>query len=160
MIKLLFLQCRTRSCLWLNFLFLSVSKKNSCRRMVGSIEPRKNHEVLYKAYSVLASEKRLEGMPEIIIVGGEYRCENFRDAVRLDPKIKGKIKISASVCAVFPPYKTISQLFVIHSKYLRNSSRSGQDTEMPAGLRNAYAYSDSRLRRMERGANLIKEQTL
>ncbi len=60
---------------------------------VGSIEPRKNHEVLYKAYSVLASEKRLEGMPEIIIVGGEYRCENFRDAVRLDPKIKGKIKI-------------------------------------------------------------------
>ncbi len=60
---------------------------------VGSIEPRKNHEVLYKAYSILADLGELEQMPQIVIVGGEYRCENFRNALLIDPKIKGKIKI-------------------------------------------------------------------
>lgn len=60
---------------------------------VGSVEPRKNHDVLYKAYSILADRNELENIPQIIIVGGEYRCENFRDAIQVDPKIKNKIKI-------------------------------------------------------------------
>lgn len=60
---------------------------------VGSIEPRKNHEILYKAYSILADQGELDQVPQIVIVGGEYQCENFRNALSVDPKIKGKIKI-------------------------------------------------------------------
>lgn len=60
---------------------------------VGSVDAKKNQQILYKAYSILADRKRIDTIPELFIIGGEYGCPNLVDAIKLDPKIKGKIRI-------------------------------------------------------------------
>ncbi len=57
---------------------------------VGSIEPRKNHDTLYRAY-LYALENSLE-MPQLVICGKPMsRTANLMETLARDPRIQGKI---------------------------------------------------------------------
>ena len=57
---------------------------------VGSIEPRKNHDTLYRAY-LYALESSLE-MPQLVICGKPmWRTDNIMEALRRDPRVQGRI---------------------------------------------------------------------
>lgn len=58
---------------------------------VGSIEPRKNHDTLYRAYLYALEEGRLN-VPQLVICGKPlWRAENFMEAIQRDPRVNGKI---------------------------------------------------------------------
>lgn len=58
---------------------------------VGSIEPRKNHDTLYRAYLYALEEGRLN-VPQLVICGKPlWRAENFMEAIQRDPRVRGKI---------------------------------------------------------------------
>ncbi|WP_343551223.1 glycosyltransferase [Pantoea sp.] len=58
---------------------------------VGSIEARKNHDVLYKAYAIL-NEKKSGNIPKLIIIGRpSYRSEELVDNIKRDPRVKDSI---------------------------------------------------------------------
>jgi glycosyltransferase involved in cell wall biosynthesis len=59
---------------------------------VGTIEPRKNHETLYKAYLMLLSESDRDRIPTLVIVGKRgWKFDDFLTAFENDDRIKGKI---------------------------------------------------------------------
>lgn len=59
---------------------------------VGSIEPRKNHETLYRAY-LLAQELTDKELPQLIMSGktGEWCIGDFCDSLDRDPRVKNNI---------------------------------------------------------------------
>lgn len=58
---------------------------------VGSIEPRKNYETLYRAY-LLAAELAGHELPQLIICGQPaWRSENFVDTLDRDPRLKNNV---------------------------------------------------------------------
>lgn len=58
---------------------------------VGSIEPRKNHETLYRAY-LMALELESERTPQMIFVGKPmWRADNMIDTIQRHPKLKGRL---------------------------------------------------------------------
>lgn len=58
---------------------------------VSTIERRKNHEVLYKAYTRLI-DNNVEGLPLLVFVGMPgWGMNDFITDLSLDPRIKGKI---------------------------------------------------------------------
>ena len=58
---------------------------------VGSIEPRKNHDTLYRAY-VLALQKEPKNLPQLIICGKPmWRADDLVDTIERDPRLKGKV---------------------------------------------------------------------
>lgn len=60
---------------------------------VGSLEPRKNHESLYKAY-LMALESDPQNVPQLVIVGKPmWRNEDLVNYISRDPRVKGKIVI-------------------------------------------------------------------
>ena len=58
---------------------------------VGSIEPRKNYDTLYKAYTILLDKYNRKDIPQLVIVGGAYQGSNILDCIKIDPRIKDKI---------------------------------------------------------------------
>jgi glycosyltransferase involved in cell wall biosynthesis len=61
---------------------------------VGTIEPRKNHEMLYKAYLLMISKGMGGEMPMLVIVGKRgWKFDDFLNAFDTDERIKGKILI-------------------------------------------------------------------
>jgi len=62
---------------------------------VGTIEVRKNHDVLYKAMAKLA-ESGFEPLPQIVFVGRPgWRTEDLIDSIKRDPRIGNNIVITA-----------------------------------------------------------------
>lgn len=60
---------------------------------VGTLEPRKNHETLYKAY-LLALEEDPDNTPQLVIVGRPaHRVSNLIDKIERNPKVQGRIII-------------------------------------------------------------------
>lgn len=58
---------------------------------VGSIEPRKNHDTLYRAY-VLALEMAPDTLPQLVICGKPmWRADDLVDTIDRDPRIKGRV---------------------------------------------------------------------
>ena len=60
---------------------------------VGSIDIKKNYDVLYKAYSVFNQRGILEKCPQLIIVGGKINGKKTSDNIELTPRVKDKIII-------------------------------------------------------------------
>lgn len=60
---------------------------------VGTIEPRKNHEMLYKAYLILR-KRGFANLPQLVIVGKPgWKTEDFRAILEADDRIKGRILV-------------------------------------------------------------------
>jgi glycosyltransferase involved in cell wall biosynthesis len=58
---------------------------------VGSIEPRKNHDTVYKAY-LLAQELNPTGLPQLFICGRPmWRVDDIVDTIDRDPRLAGKV---------------------------------------------------------------------
>lgn len=60
---------------------------------VGSIEPRKNYDTLYKAYTILIDKYDRKTIPQLVIVGGAYQGNVILNCIKVDPRIKDKIII-------------------------------------------------------------------
>jgi glycosyltransferase involved in cell wall biosynthesis len=61
---------------------------------VGTIEPRKNHETLYKAYLMMLSKDPSVDLPMLIIVGKKgWKSDDFLGVFELDKRITNKIII-------------------------------------------------------------------
>jgi glycosyltransferase involved in cell wall biosynthesis len=57
---------------------------------VSTIERRKNHEVIYRAYHLLAAMGRSESLPKVVFVGMYgWGVEDLMGDIRLDPMTKG-----------------------------------------------------------------------
>ncbi|MDI1296263.1 MAG: glycosyltransferase family 1 protein [bacterium] len=61
---------------------------------VGTIERRKNHEVLYRAYHLLAREGKLADVPKLVFVGmAGWGVGDLLKDIELDPLVKNKIML-------------------------------------------------------------------
>lgn len=58
---------------------------------VGSIEPRKNYDTIYRAYVLLLEQYEEQEIPQFVIVGGAFGENNLLDCIKLDPRLKKKI---------------------------------------------------------------------
>lgn len=59
---------------------------------VGTIEPRKNHEMLYKAYQMKFLEGKLDEMPKLVIAGKPgWKINDFLDTIKNDTRFTDKI---------------------------------------------------------------------
>lgn len=59
---------------------------------VGTIERRKNHEVLYRAYHLLAREGKLQDVPRLVFIGmAGWGVGDLLKDIELDPLVKNKI---------------------------------------------------------------------
>lgn len=59
---------------------------------VGTIEPRKNHETLYKAYLLMLSKDKEIELPMLVIVGKKgWKSDDFMNVFQLDDRVKNKI---------------------------------------------------------------------
>lgn len=57
---------------------------------VGSIEPRKNHETLYRSY--LMALESSEDLPQLVIVGKPmWRADDLMNILTRDPRLKGRV---------------------------------------------------------------------
>lgn len=67
-------------------------EKNQYILTVGTIEPRKNHEMLYKAYQMKFLEGKLDEMPMLVIAGKPgWKVNDFIDTIKNDTRFKDKI---------------------------------------------------------------------
>lgn len=58
---------------------------------VGSLEPRKNHETLYRAY-LMATEMAGDDLPQLIFIGKPaWRVDDMMDTITRDPRLVGKL---------------------------------------------------------------------
>jgi glycosyltransferase involved in cell wall biosynthesis len=58
---------------------------------VGSIEPRKNHDTLYRAY-LLALQMDPESLPQLVICGRPmWRVDDLIDTIDRDPRLAGRV---------------------------------------------------------------------
>ncbi|WP_198022834.1 glycosyltransferase [Methylosinus sp. LW3] len=58
---------------------------------VGSIEPRKNHDTLYRAY-LLAMQRKPEGLPTLVVCGKPvWRADDILRFLHRDPRVQGRI---------------------------------------------------------------------
>ena len=60
---------------------------------VGSFAPKKNYGTIYKAYTIMAQNKGLKSIPQLVIVGGRYGGAVLADCMEFDPHIEGKIVV-------------------------------------------------------------------
>lgn len=68
---------------------LGVSKKFVLT--VGSIEPRKNHETLYRAY-LMALEESGDELPQLVVVGKPmWRAHDLMNILTRHPELKGRV---------------------------------------------------------------------
>ena len=63
---------------------------------VGTIEPRKNHETLYKAYQMSYLEGTLDKMPKLFIAGKPgWKCQEFLNTLQNDDRFKNIIMVAS-----------------------------------------------------------------
>ncbi|WP_026505234.1 glycosyltransferase [Butyrivibrio sp. NC3005] len=60
---------------------------------VGSVDVKKNYDVLYKAFCIIEKKYSLENCPQLLIIGGKINGKNTITNIELTPKIKDKIRI-------------------------------------------------------------------
>ena len=61
---------------------------------VGTIEARKNHETLYRAYLELLKDKTLKNLPQFVICGHPgWKTDEFRKLVSVDERVRGKFML-------------------------------------------------------------------
>lgn len=61
---------------------------------VGTIEPRKNHEVLYKAYLIMQQQQLLEHPFQVVFVGKKgWKADDFMASIEQDDRVRGRILI-------------------------------------------------------------------
>ena len=61
---------------------------------VGTIEPRKNHELLYKAYVTLMETMHDEQLPKMLFIGKKgWKSDDFLASFEADNRIKGRVLI-------------------------------------------------------------------
>lgn len=61
---------------------------------VGTIEPRKNHEMLYKAYLHMLQAELLETPIQLVIVGRPgWKSSDFLDTMRADERVRDRILV-------------------------------------------------------------------
>jgi glycosyltransferase involved in cell wall biosynthesis len=61
---------------------------------VGTFEPRKNHEMLYKAFLRILDEKMVKEPLQMVFVGKPgWKTDDFRQILAGDTRVKGKILI-------------------------------------------------------------------
>ncbi len=61
---------------------------------VSTIERRKNHEVLCRAYQLLAAERRADGVPRLVFAGGiGWGVDDLVDDIRIDPALRDRVTI-------------------------------------------------------------------
>lgn len=61
---------------------------------VGTIEPRKNHEMLYKAYQIKYLEGKLDEMPTLVIAGKQgWKVADFVETIKNDNRFINKIML-------------------------------------------------------------------
>lgn len=71
-------------------------KKGEYILTVGTIEPRKNHEMLYRAYEIKFFEGKLPEMPKLFIAGkAGWKTKNFLDTLERDSRFNGKIIVDS-----------------------------------------------------------------
>ena len=60
---------------------------------VGSVEPRKNYDVLYKAYAFLKEKYPARPLPQLVIAGSRFPavCADFLDSIQRNPLTKKDI---------------------------------------------------------------------
>lgn len=74
----------------------NIAKRNSYILCVGTIELRKNHNLLYYAYK-LARSKNIK-LPKLIIVGRVgWHAENIYELITTDPEIKSNIIVANNI---------------------------------------------------------------
>ncbi|MET3139232.1 glycosyltransferase involved in cell wall biosynthesis [Undibacterium sp. GrIS 1.2] len=95
---------------------------------VGSIEPRKNHDTIYRAY-LLALEMSPETLPQLVICGKPmWRAEELVDTIERDPRLKGKV-------IRFSPTDTQLAVLYKHCKFtLLPSLYEGWSLTLPESL--------------------------
>jgi glycosyltransferase involved in cell wall biosynthesis len=59
---------------------------------VGTIEARKNHQILYKAWALLSQAGERE-VPLLVIAGSNYGMEDFLDTLHRDPRLRDRYLI-------------------------------------------------------------------
>ncbi len=61
---------------------------------VGTIEPRKNHETLYKAYLTLLARPDVAELPQMLFIGRKgWKTDDFLSIFQADARVKGRIII-------------------------------------------------------------------
>lgn len=76
----------------------NLNYKNPYVIYVSTVERRKNHEILYKAYRRLIERGFKEQIPDLLFVGMKgWGVDDFLQDLRLDPLLDGKIKLLGRV---------------------------------------------------------------
>lgn len=58
---------------------------------VGTFEPRKNYDTIYKAYLIMLEKYERDKIPQLLIIGGSYEDNNVLNSIKTNPLIKNKI---------------------------------------------------------------------
>lgn len=75
---------------------LNLGVENEFLLMVGTIEPRKNHEVIYKAYLRLLQSDQLKSPLQIVFAGKPgWNCDDFLAILNGDDRVRGRIIVTS-----------------------------------------------------------------
>ena len=72
-------------------IFKKLGIENDYIMAVGSIEPRKNYDTIYKAYIFMMERYSTKEIPQFVIIGGAFGEDNLVECLKMDPRLKGKI---------------------------------------------------------------------
>jgi glycosyltransferase involved in cell wall biosynthesis len=84
---------------------------------VGSIEPRNNHDSLYRAY-LMAMENLGGATPQLVMCGDQmWRVDDLVDRISRDPRIKGKVILATPTDAQLAALYTACRFTLLPSVY-------------------------------------------
>ena len=87
--------------------------------MVGSLDAKKNQDVLYRAYTMLHESYGANEYPQLVIVGNKKSDDmsNLYDCITLDPRVKDKILLVSPTDAELRVIYENAEFFVHSSLY-------------------------------------------
>ena len=130
--------------------------KNQYLLCVGSIEPRKNHSILYKAYRELIDTPdkynfSLEHLPKLVFVGKLYGSEELVYNFKNDPKLKNLVVF------VSPTDEELDALYKYCIFTLMPTLYEGWNLTMPESLSyNKFCISSNVAPMIEIGKDLVE----
>ncbi|QEH44501.1 glycosyltransferase family 4 protein [Aggregatibacter actinomycetemcomitans] len=130
--------------------------KNKYLLCVGSIEPRKNHSILYKAYREIIDNPdkynfSLENLPKLVFVGKLYGSEELVYNFRSDPKLK------SLVVFISPTDEELDSLYKYCIFTLMPTLYEGWNLTMPESLSyNKFCISSNVAPMIEIGKDLVE----